>query len=87
MVQSHSEDVVLGPVEEVEVVIVLEFRGVEDSVGEGGNMTEVLAVLLVGNLVVSVEDGVGDGGGSRLFGSGGFGFEGEDLGVVEFTIV
>ena len=86
LVKRDSEDVVLRPVEEVEVVIVLQLGGIEDSLGKGRNVAEVLAVLLVGNLVVGVKDRAGDGG-RNFLGSGGLGLEGEDLGVVELTIV
>ena len=86
LVQGHSEDVVLGPVEEVEVVVVLHFRCVKDALGERRDVAEVGAVLLVGNFVVGVEDRTRDRG-RNFFGDGGLGLEGKDLGVVELAVV
>ena len=86
MVKSNSKDVVLRPVEEVEVVIVLHLGGIENTFGKGRDVAEVLAVLLVGNFVVGVEDGTGDGG-RDFFGGRGLGLEGENLGVVELAVI
>ena len=86
LVQGDGEDVVLGPVEEVEVVVVLHFGGVEDALGEGRDVAEVGAVLLVGNFVVGVQNGTRDGR-RNFFGDGGLGLEGKDLGVVKLTVV
>ena len=86
LVKSNSKDVVLRPVEEVEVVIVLHLGGIENTFGKGRDVAEVLAVLLVGNFVVGVENGAGDGR-RDVLGGGGLGLEGENLGVVELAVI
>ena len=86
LVKGHSEDVVLRPVEEVEVVVVLHLRGIENALRKGRDVAEVLTVLLVGNLVVGVENGAGDRR-RDVLGGRGLGLEGKDLGVVKLAIV
>jgi len=86
LVKSNSKDVVLRPVEEVEVVIVLHLGGIENTFGKGRDVAEVLAVLLVGNFVVGVENGAGDGR-RDVLGGGGLGLEGENLGVVKLAVI
>jgi len=86
LVEGDGEDVVLRPVQEIKVVIILHLRGIENALGERGDVAEVVAVLLVGDFVVGVKDGAGDGG-RGFFGDRGFGFEGEDLGIIKLPII